>query len=234
MPTRGAVRWILLGRSANEFRPVPRSSGRRAGDRAGPRPAWRPDASARPSVALRRPDRSDRPMRALVDRHRVHVAVDGRRALSIGIREAAVPVGGRTCPTTSCTIGPPASTSRSRKLVCARVHGSTRRTHVATTPVIASALSTTNSLLCIRRLMRSMIGRPTARIRVQRTTSASVRERVEQPHLDVGMRGVPRDPRVLAAGVEVVDQDANPHAAFGGLARGPQQACFAYGSSLMM
>ncbi|MDT4843532.1 hypothetical protein FQZ97_774660 [compost metagenome] len=45
--------------------------------------------------------------------------------------------------------------------------------------------------------------------------AARTRERVEQPHLDVRDEGQAEHQRVAADGVEVVQQDAHPHAALG-------------------
>ena len=48
-------------------------------------------------------------------------------------------------------------------------------------------------------------------------------QRVEQPHLDVGDRGEAAEQLVLAAGVEVVDEQADAHAAPGGIAQLAQE-----------
>ena len=51
------------------------------------------------------------------------------------------------------------------------------------------------------------------RQQTHREPRASVREGIEETHLDVGMRRVPGDALVLAAGVEVVDQQSDANAA---------------------
>ena len=85
-------------------------------------------------------------------------------------------------------------------------------------PLMAKALSATNSLLCMRRLMReNSCSEKTTR---ERDAAVAHRQRVEHAQLDVGAGGQAGQQRVLADGVQVVHQQAHAHAA----ARRPRAA----------
>ena len=48
-------------------------------------------------------------------------------------------------------------------------------------------------------------------------------ERIEHPHLDVGLEGETHDERIAPGTMEVVEQDAHAHTAPGGFVHGPEQ-----------
>ena len=81
-------------------------------------------------------------------------------------------------------------------------------------PVTAKLPSAMNSLLCMRWLMRE--NWCSEQHDALREAAAAHRQRVEQADLDVVVRGQAGEQLVLAGGVQVVDQDADAHAARGG------------------
>ena len=75
-------------------------------------------------------------------------------------------------------------------------------------------LSAIQLLLCMRRLMRSKLVAPSPD---QCAACPARGERIEHAHLDVRVRGQRREAGVLGARIHVVEQQAHPHAAIGGL-----------------
>ena len=88
-------------------------------------------------------------------------------------------------------------------------------------PVMAKALSATNSLLCMRRLMRE--NSCSEKHHARGDAAVAHRQRVEHAHLDVRAGGQAGQHRVLADGVQVVDQQAHAHAARGGVGQLAQE-----------
>ncbi len=89
-------------------------------------------------------------------------------------------------------------------------------------PETEKRLSATNSLLCIRWLMRLKSCSDQNEAAGER--AAARRQRIEQAHLDVRQGREGAEQLVLAGGVEIVDEQAHANAASGGIGERAQEA----------